>query len=197
MVFNASQDYTIVGAGGISGTASLTKSGPDNLFVNNANNFTGNVNLNSGTIQMNNGGTIGTGSIIFQNGSLINNWASGTQPGFPNPIVVSDNGTASISLGNRIALSGNISGNGTLNIIAQSTAARDDLNGNAGAFTGTVNFLGTGSMRGRANGGYFVGFPNAVTVMNSPVSLGFYDNSSGNTFYFGALSGTNTGTALY
>jgi len=197
VVFNASQDYTIVGAGGISGTASLTKSGPDNLFVNNANNFTGNVNLNSGTIQMNNGGTIGTGSIIFQNGSLINNWASGTQPGFPNPIVVSDNGTASISLGNRIALSGNISGNGTLNIIAQSTAARDDLNGNAGAFTGTVNFLGTGSMRGRANGGYFVGFPNAVTVMNSPVSLGFYDNSSGNTFYFGALSGTNTGTALY
>ena len=198
LVFNASQqDYTIGGTGAVSGTASLTKSGTDNLFVNNANSFTGNVNLNSGTIQLNNGGTIGAGSIIFQNGSLINNWASGTQPGFSNPIIVTNNGTANISLGNRIALSGNISGTGTLNITAQSTVSRDDLNGNATGFTGTVNFLGNGSMRGRANGGYFVGFPNAVTVMNSPVSLGFYDTSTGNTFSFGALSGTNANTVLY
>ena len=197
VVFNASQDYTISGAGGINGAGSLTKSGSGNLFVNNANNFTGNVNLNSGTIQLNNGGTIGAGSIVFQNASLINNWASGTQPGFANPIVVTNNGTANINLGSRIALSGNISGSGTLNLTAQSTVARDDLNGNASGFTGTVNFLGTGSMRGRANGGAFIGFPNAVTVMNAPVSLGFYDNSGGNTFYFGALSGTNTGAALY
>ncbi len=197
VVFNSSQDYTLGGSGAISGTASLTKSGTDNLFVNNANAFTGNVNLNSGAIQLNNGGTIGTGNIIFQNGSLINNWASGTQPGFSNPIIVTNNGTANITLGNRIALSGNISGNGTLNITAQSNTARDDLNGNASGFTGTVNFFGNGQMRGRANGGYFVGFPNAVTVMNSAVSLGFYDNSGGNTFYFGALSGTNANTVLY
>jgi len=197
VVFNSSQDYTLGGSGAISGTASLTKSGTDNLFVNNANAFTGNVNLNSGTIQLNNGGTIGTGSIIFQNGSLINNWASGTQPGFSNPIIVTNNGTANINLGSRIALSGNISGTGTLNITAESTVARDDLNGNATGFTGTLNFLGNGQMRGRANGGFFVGFPNAVTMMNSPVSLGFYDNSGGNIFYFGALSGTNANTVLY
>ena len=141
------------------GPASLTKSGSGNLFVNNANAFTGNVNLNSGAIQLNNNGTIGTGSIIFQNASLINNWASGSQPGFSNPIIVTNNGTANITLGNRIALSGNISGTGTLNITAQSNTARDDLNGNASGFTGTVNFLGTGQMRGRANGGYFIGFP--------------------------------------
>jgi len=197
VVFNSSQDYTLGGSGAISGTASLTKSGTDNLFVNNANAFTGNVNLNSGTIQLNNGGTIGTGNIIFQNGSLINNWASGTQPGFSNLIIVTNNGTANITLGNRIALSGNISGTGTLNITAVSNVARDDLNGNATGFNGTVNFLGNGQMRGRANGGYFVGFPNAVTVMNAPDSLGFYDNSGGNTFYFGALAGTNANTVLY
>jgi autotransporter-associated beta strand protein len=197
VVFNASQDYTIGGAGGISGTASLTKSGTGNLFINNANAFTGAVNLNSGTIQLNNGGSIGTGSIIFQNASLINNWASGSQPGVANPIIVTNNGTANINLGSRISLSGNISGTGTLNITAESTVARDDLNGNASGFSGTVNFLGTGQMRGRANGGAFIGFPNAVTVMNSPVSLGFYDGSGGNTFSFGALSGTNPATALY
>jgi autotransporter-associated beta strand protein len=197
VVFNSSQDYTLGGSGAISGTASLIKSGADNLFVNNANSFAGNVNLNSGTIQLNNGGTIGSGSIIFQNGSLINNWASGNTLGLANPIIVTNNGTANITLGNRIALSGNISGTGTLNITAQSNTARDDLNGNATGFTGTVNFLGNGQMRGRANGGFFVGFPNALTVMNSPVSLGFYDGSGGNTFYFGALSGTNANTVLY
>jgi len=197
MVFNSSQDYTLGGTGAISGTASLTKSGTDTLIVNNANSFSGAVYLNSGTIQLNNNGTIGSGAIVFQSATLVNNWASGTQPGFSNPIVVTNNGTANITLGNRIALSGAISGAGTLNITAQSNTARDDLNGNASAFAGTVNFLGTGQMRGRANGGYFVGFPNAVTVMNTPVSLGFYDNSGGNTFYFGALSGTNAGTVLY
>ena len=197
VVFNSSQDYTLGGSGAISGTASLTKSGTDNLFVNNANSFAGNVNLNSGTIQLNNNGTIGSGSIIFQNATLLNNWSPNTQPGFGNAIIVTNNGTANITLGNRIALSGNISGTGTLNITAQSNTARDDLNGNATGFTGTVNFLGNGSMRGRANGGYFVGFPNAVTVMNSPVSLGFYDTSTGNTFSFGALAGTNANTVLY
>jgi autotransporter-associated beta strand protein len=197
VVVNASQDYTFGGTGGISGTASLTKSGTGNLFINNANSFTGKVNLNGGTIQLNNNGTIGTGTIVFQNGSLINNWASGTQPGFGNPIVITSNGTANINLGSRIALSGAISGSGTLNVTAQSTVARDDLNGNYGAFTGTVNFLGNGQMRGRANGGFFTGFGGASVVMNSPVSLGFYDGSGGNTFYFGALSGTNTNTVLY
>jgi autotransporter-associated beta strand protein len=197
VVFNSSQDYTLGGTGAIGGTTSLTKSGTDTLTVNNANGFSGTVYLNSGTIQLNNNGTIGSGAIVFQSATLVNNWASGTQPGFANPIVVTNNGTANITLGNRIALSGAISGAGTLNLTAQSNTARDDLNGNASAFAGTVNFLGTGQMRGRANGGYFVGFPNALTVMNTPVSLGFYDNSGGNTFYFGALSGTNAGTVLY
>ena len=36
-----------------------------------------------------------------------------------------------------------------------------------------------------------------MTVMNSPVSLGFYDGSGGNTYYFGSLSGTNPATVLY
>jgi autotransporter-associated beta strand protein len=194
---NSSNNYTIGGSGTISGPASLTTAGTGTLTINNANNLTGNVNLNNGTIQLNNGGTIGTGAIIFQGGTLVNNWAAGNQPGFSNPIIVTNNSSGTIYLGSRIALSGAISGNGTLNINAASTAARDDLDGNYGAFTGTVNLLGSGQMRGRANGGYFTGFGGASVVMNTPVSLGFYDGSSGNTFYFGALSGTNPATVLY
>ena len=197
VVFNANQSYTIGGTGGISGAGAWTKSGAGTLTVNNANGFTGPINFNGGTIQLNNGGTVGTGPIIFQGGTLVNNWASGSQPGIGNAIIVTNNSTATINLGSRIALSGAISGSGTLNLIAQSTVARDDLDGSAVGFTGTVNLTGTGQLRARSNGGVFSGFPSATTVMNWPVSLGFYDNSGGNTYSFGALAGTNTGAVLY
>jgi hypothetical protein len=40
-------------------------------------------------------------------------------------------------------------------------------------------------------------FADALTTINAPVTLGFHDNSGGNTFYFGALSGTNPNAAFY
>ena len=72
-----------------------------------------------------------------------------------------------------MALSGNLTGSGTLNLNVQSNTASDYFNGNASGFTGTVNFLGSGVMRRRANGGAFGGFQNALTMMNSPVDWHF------------------------
>ena len=60
-----------------------------------------------------------------------------------------------------------------------------------------MNLLGGGVLRVVANGGVFSGFNNALTTMNAPVSIGFYDNSGGNTFYFGALAGNNPAAAFY
>jgi autotransporter-associated beta strand protein len=199
VVFNNNVDnYTFSGVGLVSGTGSWTLNGTGGVTVNTANAFTGNINYNNGgTLTVNNGGAVGTGTMIFRSGSFVNNWPSGSQPGFSNPIIVTNGGTANINLGGRIALSGTVSGSGTLNLTALSTISRDDLDGNASAFTGTVNILGTGQIRGRANGGYFTGFDNATTVINAPVSIGFYDNSSGNTFNFGALSGTNANAVFY
>src|ERR1039458_8639035 len=74
--------------------------------------------------------------------------------------------------------------------------ATDQFKGVGSAFTGTVNFLGSGGMRLVANGGAFSGFNNALTTVNAPVTFGFYDNSGGNTFYFGALSGNNPAAAF-
>jgi fibronectin-binding autotransporter adhesin len=59
-------DYTLGGAGFISGSGSLTKSGAAALILNTANTFTGNVAINAGTIR------IGNGQALGANGKTIN-----------------------------------------------------------------------------------------------------------------------------
>jgi len=197
VVFNASQNYTLGGSGGISGAGDLTKSGAGTLTVNNNNTFTGGMDLNNGTIQLNNGGLLGSGTNILEAGTLVNNYASGNYLTLANPLLVPDGDTATINLGNSINLTGALTGNGTLNLNVQSGGATEQLKGNTSAFTGTVNLLGSGGVRMVANGGASSGFNNALVTINAPVTLGFYDNSGGNTYYFGFLAGTNASAALY
>ena len=192
----ANQDYTFSGSGAIAGPASLTKSGAGTLTVVNNNTFTGPVTINSGSIVLKNGGFIGSGAITFQSGTLTYNPSSDVSSGINNALVVPAGQTATINFGNRFALSGNVTGSGTLNLNCQTGVNRDDFKGSASAFTGTVNILGTGGIRMFANGGAFSGFDNALTTFNSPVWMYFYDNSGGNTYYFGALSGTNASSVI-
>jgi autotransporter-associated beta strand protein len=196
---NSSNNYTIGGTGAISGIASLTMSGTGNLTVNNVNNFSGAVNINNSSIQLNDGSSLGNGAgaITFQSGTLVNNYASGDYLNLPNPLVVPTNATGTINLGSRIYLTGNLTGDGTLNLNVQSGGTTEQFKGNASAFAGTLNFLGSGGMRLVANGGAFGGFNNALTTVNAPVTFGFYDNSGGNTYNFGALAGNNSAAAFY
>jgi autotransporter-associated beta strand protein len=196
---NSSNNYTIGGTGAISGIASLTMSGTGTLTVNNVNNFSGAININNSSIQLNDGSSLGNGAgaIIFQSGTLVNNYASGNYLNLPNPLVVPTNATGTINLGNSSDLTGSLTGAGTLNLNVQDTGATDQIKGNCGAFTGTVNILGSGGLMFFANGGAFYGFQNAQTTVNAPVTMGFRDNSSGNTYYFGSLSGTNQSAAFY
>jgi len=195
--FNASQNYTLGGTGGINGPGSLTKSGTGTLTVNNVNPFSGAVNLSSGTIQLNDGSSLGAGPLTIQSGTLINNYNAGDYLTLANPLVVPAGSTGNLYLGDSINLSGALTGGGTLNLTVQAGGATDQFKGNGSAFTGTVNLLGSGGMRLVANGGAFSGFNNALTTINAPVTLGFYDNSGGNTYYFGALSGNNPAAAFY
>jgi autotransporter-associated beta strand protein len=198
VVFNSSQNYTLGGTGGINGTGSLTKSGASSLIVNTVNPFTGAVNLNSGIIQLNNGSSLGSGTLTIQSGNLINNYNAGNYLTLANPLVVPIGSTGNINLGDSINLTGALTGGGTLNLTVQNGGgATDQFKGVGTAFTGTVNVLGSGGMRFVANGGAFSGFNNALTTVNAPVTLGFYDNSGGNTYYFGALAGNNSAAAFY
>ena len=58
---NATNNYfTISGAGHISGSASIVKSGPSTLAINTANTFSGTVDVQAGTLQTGNGAALGT-----------------------------------------------------------------------------------------------------------------------------------------
>jgi autotransporter-associated beta strand protein len=196
VVLNANQNYTIGGVGVIAGTGGLTENGPGTLTVNNTNTFTGPVTINGGTIQVNNGGTLGSGAIIFQSGTLVNSYPPGNTASLANPLVVPAGQTGTINCGNNMTLTGGLTGGGTLNLNVQSAVVTNYFAGLASAFTGTVNILGSGVVTMRINGGAFTGFNNALMTMNSPVDMEFHDNSGGNTFYFGALTGTNNGAVI-
>ena len=194
---NAAQNYTIGGSGSISGAGTLTKSGTGTLIVNNANNLSGAEALNGGTIQFNDGSSLGTGALTIQNGTVVNNYAAGDYLNLANALVVPAGAAATIELGNAIDLTGTLTGAGTLNLNVQNTGVTDEIKGNFGTFTGTVNLLGSGGLLLVANGGAFYGFADALTTVNAPVTMGFHDNSGGNTYTFGALSGTNPNAAFY
>ena len=194
---NAAQNYTIGGSGSISGSGTLTKAGTGTLTVNNANSLSGAEALNGGTIQFNDGSSIGSGALTIQNGTVVNNYAAGDYLNLANALVVPAGATATIDLGNAIDLTGTLTGAGTLNLNVQNTGATDEIKGNFGTFTGTVNLLGSGGLLLVANGGAFYGFADALTTVNAPVTMGFHDNSGGNTYTFGALSGNNPNAAFY
>jgi autotransporter-associated beta strand protein len=192
----ADQDYTFSGTGAIVGAGSLTKSGAGTLTIFNNNTFGGPVTINSGAIVLKSGAAIGSGPLTFQSGTVSYIPATDTASSLVNALVVPAGQTGTINYGNRFTVSGTLTGAGTLNLNAQTTVSRDYFSGNGSAFTGTVNVLGNGALTMRINGGAFGGFDNALTTLNTPASMLFYDNSGGNTFYFGALAGTNASASV-
>jgi autotransporter-associated beta strand protein len=73
MVTNSTRNYTFAGSGGITGSASLTKSGNGRLTLANTNSYNGGTVINNGTLQLgdgvaNNGVVAGN---VADNGSLI------------------------------------------------------------------------------------------------------------------------------
>lgn len=104
---NSTVNYTISGAGEISGNVNLVKAGSSTLTISNLNNFTGGVTINGGTVQAyGTGGNTALGSgtpVINTGGTLIGmdvdafGYAANTAPTniFIDGGTVSDLGTAS------------------------------------------------------------------------------------------------------
>ena len=72
---NSTKDYTLTGAGGITGNNTLTKTGSGLLTLANSNSFAGGTTISGGTLQLGNGGTTGTlaNRAIVDNGALVIN----------------------------------------------------------------------------------------------------------------------------
>ncbi|OYV06193.1 MAG: hypothetical protein CFE26_07645, partial [Verrucomicrobiales bacterium VVV1] len=103
---NSANDYTLTGAGGIGGGATLTKSGTSTVTLSTTNTYTGAVTINGGTLRAgsasalgaNTGGTtinatgtldlnaqnLGTEAITLAGGKIINSSATAQQNAFTN-----------------------------------------------------------------------------------------------------------------
>ena len=203
---NIGAGRTLTLSGVISGTNGLVKTGPGLLNLTVQNVYTNGTIASNGIIVLGStAATLGSNTIAnpitFYGGAISNNWGAGNQVSVNNPIIVPTGQTGTIYMGNRIRLASNgngapITGGGVLNIVCNSTVTRDDIGNPAGAFTGTVNFVGTGGVRLFVNGGAFTGFSNAIVNLDGAIAWNFNDNSGGNFFDFGHLAGTNTAAQI-
>lgn len=134
---NSSLNYTIAGAGKITGTAGLTKSGSGVLTLTTANDYTGGTSINGGTINIGgNMSALGTGSVLLNNGALAG--SNGSSATFSRPITVNTDGTISFDGAGVIRIDSNLAGTGTLHLTSTVASKSTDLGGVNSGFTGSV-----------------------------------------------------------
>ncbi len=216
-VNNSSTNYTFTGGGGITGAATLTKTGTRTLTIaNDGNNtFTGTISIGAGgTLAIGAGatnGNVGSGTIV-NTGNLVMNRQGGL--GLANGIQGSGNlvvransvgtlsgnnsygGTTTVEAGAVLAINSATSmGSTTGATVVQSTASLYTGAGTNITFAAepmTVNGTGNGQSQGAihaAGNGVTSTFTGAVTL-GSPVTLGSDSGAVGN------LNGQITGAGL-
>jgi len=147
-VNNTALNYTFTGAGALTGTASLAKNGSGTLTLLNTggDNYKGGVTVSAGTVVFGADNAI-TGGLSVSSGATVQvglNAGAGTLPGGN----VTDQGSLIFNRGANLAVSGGISGAGTItkqdnNILT--------LSGNNSALTGPINALAGTLQAGSGN----------------------------------------------
>jgi autotransporter-associated beta strand protein len=198
---NSTINYTISGNSGISGSASLVKTGSGSLTLNNTNYYSGGTIISNSSIIVPNGaanivndGAWGTGPITLMGGTAQLNGYGGNNGTYwgvlTNDLVVPSGQTGTLLCPARIAgsgLTGRLTGGGTLNVTVD--YVRGLLSGDWSAFTGQINVSprsGTGDFR--IDNPY--GYANAAIYLNSGVTLDNI-NASGQTTDIGELGGAS------
>lgn len=167
-------DATLAIPGQITGGGTVTKTGASMLQLNGNNSvtFSGSVQIAEGTVALGGGqanGTngLGSGSVVFQGGTLnLNGYGAAdnaTSYGtLNNAIHVAAGQSGTLNLPKRVTIGSTLTGAGTLNVNLDGT--RDDFQGNWSAFAGQINVNGPGEFR-------LANFQNNV-FNNSKVNLG-------------------------
>lgn len=187
MVVDATGNYTFGGTGSITASGPLTKRGPGTLtFLDPANSFAS-ATIEAGTVTLGIGGGLSGGTFTLLDGATFKNLYVDSQPTVAMLFDVLAGQSATIATGNRIVLSGAVTGAGTLNYLVQTLVTRADLRGAMAAFTGNLNFTGSGGVRLFFNGSAFNGFDGATVDIGGSVSLQPHTNSGGNVVNAGDL----------
>ncbi len=193
VLFTGTKNYTLGGTGNIASTGTLTKAGDTTLTINRPTSFVSGTFLNGGETVLNNGGNIACGAIQFTGGSTLTDNTGSNYLTIAPDIKVSAGAVGNLNLSQRTDLNGSLSGGGTFNITSPSTINRVYFKGASAGCTGTINLFGinNGSMNFYANGGSFNGFNNARVNLYG-VRLLTHNNSGGNTYAIGSLSGDSS-----
>jgi autotransporter-associated beta strand protein len=191
MLVQAAGNYTLgeASAAQLTVLGTLTKRGSGSLTLAHSASTIAKISLEEGTLAMA-AGAHGTAAVSMQGTAALSNvFPSATTNTLGMSLEVATGATPTLNTGNRLTLSGALTGSGTLNCNVQTTVNRFDLKGATGAFAGTLEFTGSGGTRLFFNGGSFNGFDNAAVKVGSGVSLQPQTNSGGNTCNTGSLSG--------
>ncbi len=221
VIVNSSQNYTFSGAGVIadpvSGTATLTKSGSGTLtLITNAHSYSGGTTLAGGTLKLGSNvsfstGGIGTGGVVFENGTLSHAYVVANTLMYLNTMSVASGQTGTILTPNRFRWNGALTGAGTLNMAITTTVSRADFQNNFSGFSGNFNLTGTGGIRvginslgtdqplfnaaGWANTTLSIDGPTVTPTITSARTIPIGGLASTGTA--GTLSGGTGGTATY
>ena len=196
IVVNSSSafNYNIGGPGTIIGPGALTKSGNSTLTLQISNSFTGGATLSGGAINVGTFGStaLGTGPINLNGGTLI---STGTGTVFFSSNINVNSATSTLTINGTGAvgnISGNLGGNGTLELVSDNTGKLFDLGGSNTTFGGGIIVTGTQTIRLSTNGGSGLAtwsLPNGGTI-----SANAGTSSSVTTIPLGALNGNAAST---
>jgi autotransporter-associated beta strand protein len=193
----------------VSGVGSLTKTGAGVLILNNTNFYQGGTTIAGGILSGNtianqgSNSAFGQGNFVIDNGATLQ-YTGGTASTNRTISLGSGGGTVAVTgTGNRLAVTGVVSGTGgltktglgTLQLINSNTYSGGTIinNGEVDAFNTSGSATGSGDVTINA-GALFIGFGGtAGAVSGNITNFGFVRfNRSDNTTYAGQISGTGS-----
>ena len=160
--------YTLTasGANQITGTTSVVKTGTGLLTMAGANAYTGGTTLSKGETRVRTAGTLGTSTVTLGDANTGTNnvalYLDTNRVNFGTAVVVTNNGTGTMTLGSRSTVTGNGDNNQFTNITLQRDVIFDS---NATDRTDYENIAGTGNIRVTGDGRTV--FPNANTFVGN------------------------------
>lgn len=198
VVVDSTTDYSLGGAGRISGFSSLTKRGSSTLTLTRDNNYTGATVLEAGTVDIGtNPGALGSGPLTMSGATIrASNTVTGGMANSVMNITASTsntivaNGEPTNTATNPITLP-NAAGSGSLLVTTEVEGRLVDLGGVNDQFNGHLTIAPSGvatTMGARFGGGAGAGIPNGVLTVGAGATISLRQNSV-STVDVGELNG--------